>query len=366
MLAGLLSGTAHKRYTLQWLLSAAGDRIGLLLLVLLTNMLSLSAQSKYQVSIVCSKPEAASIRALATTTDSAIWVSGTNGKVGRSLNDGNTWEWFMPDPNCDSCDFRSLHAFNRNKAVAIRIGQPAKAYLTQDGGKTWTNTLSIDTAGIFIDGLAFSKSGEGFAIGDPLPDANGTPRFVMLQTSHGSQWQSLPDAARPIAATGEAIFAASNTSLIILPDGTPCFVTGGTKSAIYKRKGNNWNAYTLPVIQGESGTGAFSVAFRDQQNGIVVGGNYKQDTLRYRNCFITTDGGKSWKAPHTAPSGYKSGVTWLNKNTLVATGTSGTDISFNGGLDWQKIGKGFNVVTCAIYKKKIFLAGKDIAVITIE
>ncbi|MFB6457291.1 WD40/YVTN/BNR-like repeat-containing protein [Chitinophaga sp. Hz27] len=356
-------GTAKKRYTLQWLLSAAGVRFILLIILLLANRISLSAQQKYQVKIICPQPEATSIRGLATTSDSAIWVSGTKGKVGRSLDDGSSWEWFMPDPNCDSCDFRSLHAFNRNTAVVIRIGQPAKAYLTQDGGKSWTNTLTIDTAGIFIDGLTISKNGEGYAIGDPLPDTTGQLRFVMLQTHHGKQWQTITG---PIAANGEAIFAASNTSLILLPDGTPCFVTGGSKSAIYKKKGLNWNAYTLPVIQGESGTGAFSVAFRDQQNGIVVGGNYKSDTLRDRNCFLTTDGGKTWKPARTAPSGYKSCVTWLNKNMVITTGTSGTDISLNGGQDWQTIGKGFNVSTKAVYGNKIFLAGKEIAVITVE
>ena len=91
-----------------------------------------------------------------------------------------------------------------------------------------------------------------------------------------------------------------------------------------------------------------------------MGGDYRNDTLRERNCLLTADGGKTWTQPATPPGGFRSCVVYINARTAIATGTSGTDISFDGGRRWQPISKeGFHVVQAAKKGKAVFLAGSD-------
>lgn len=333
----------------------------LLLMPLLAGMLSLSAQKQpaYQLHVATAQPPLKSIRGLSVVSDNIVWASGTGGMVGRSLDGGNTWEWHQIKA-CDSCDWRSLYAFNDRKAVVINAGEPAHVFLTEDGGASWKQVYFNATPGIFFDAVAFYNDQEGMALGDPLQQ-----HFAVLRTHDGGHtWQMDAPAVSPAAAAGESIFAASGTSLIAR-NGLTLFVTGGTVARLHALSGDHWSSSTLPLLQGQPSTGAFSVAFLDNHTGIVVGGDYRNDTLRRQNCLLTRDGGRTWTSPHTTPGGFKSAVTWLSARILVTTGTSGTDISLNGGKDWQQIGEGFHCVVKARKGKRLFLAGKSIAYLEI-
>ena len=122
--------------------------------------------------------------------------------------------------------------------------------------------------------------------------------------------------------------------------------------------GYSWKSFDCPILQGEASTGIFSLLFTDRNNGIVVGGDYTKDTLRTKNCFITGDGGNTWISPEINPFGYRSGLEALNKNIIIATGTSGTDISINGGINWVNINQqSYNTVKKAKNGKALFMAG---------
>ncbi|MBC9929595.1 WD40/YVTN/BNR-like repeat-containing protein [Chitinophaga qingshengii] len=329
----------------------------LLLMPLLAGMLSSSAQK--QLHITVAQPPLKSIRGLSAVSDDIVWASGTGGMVGRSLDGGNTWEWHQVKA-CDSCDWRSLYAFNDRKAVVINAGEPAHVFLTEDGGTSWQKVYFNATPGIFFDAVAFYNDREGMALGDPLQQ-----HFAVLRTHDGGQtWQMDAPAVSPAAVAGESIFAASGTGLIARK-GLTAFVTGGTVARLHTLSGDRWSSSPLPLLQGQPSAGAFSVAFLDNRTGIVVGGDYRNDTLRRQNCLLTSDGGRTWTIPHTAPGGFKSAVTWYNSRVLVTTGTSGTDISLNGGKDWQRIGEGFHCVVKARKGKRLFLAGKSIAYLEI-
>ncbi|MCK7554601.1 hypothetical protein MKQ70_06110 [Chitinophaga sedimenti] len=113
-----------------------------------------------------------------------------------------------------------------------------------------------------------------------------------------------------------------------------------------------------PLIQGESSTGAFSIAFSNDRRGIAVGGDYQKDTLRTNNCYFTKDGGATWDAPVTPPFGFRSCVEYIRPQLLIATGTSGTDISEDGGIHWHNISKeGYHVARKAKKGEKVYLAG---------
>lgn len=122
----------------------------------------------------------------------------------------------------------------------------------------------------------------------------------------------------------------------------------------------------LPIIQGSETTGANSVSVFDyfKRNGgkkiIVVGGDFKKDSVAVDNCFYTRDAGKTWKTPASPLHGYRSCVEYLDKKDIIACGLNGVDYSANGGKTWKWISKeGFHVVRIAKYGASVFLAGAN-------
>lgn len=304
-------------------------------------------------------PPISSIRGMSVVNDSVVWVSGTGGQAGITTDAGAHWKW-VTVPGHDSCDWRSLISFSNKRALLLNAGEPAFIMLTTDGGDSWEEVYRNNTKGIFFDGIAFKNAKEGIAVGDPL---NG--KFMIIQThDSGRTWQALAETKRPAAEEGEAIFAASNSSVVYAGNSKGCFITGGRKSRFFTGW-DNWTSVTWPMIDGGAGTGAFSVAFDGPRKAIVVGGDYMRDTLATGNCVFTNDGGRTWQPAATPPSGYRSCVKYISPKLAIATGTSGTDISRDGGLHWHNIGKtGFHVAGVAPNGKKIWLAGnRKLAVI---
>jgi photosystem II stability/assembly factor-like uncharacterized protein len=294
-----------------------------------------------------------SIRGMSVINDSILWVSGTGGMVGKSTDAGLHWQWARVS-GCDSCDWRDIEAFNDQEALVINAGEPAHIFRTANGGNTWERVYFNDTKGIFFDGIEFRNPREGWAIGDPLGG-----KFTILYTRDGGRNWSLADNA-PAAYKGEAIFAASGSSLRSLPGGIDCFVTGGDTARFLKYSRQHWQSFALPILQGSSSTGPFSVAFLDARQGVALGGDYRNDTLRRQNCVLTTDGGRTWSLSAVPPMGYRSCVNWTGPRQLVATGTSGTDLSSDGGRHWQLISReGFHVVQRARHGQAVYLAGSE-------
>ena len=76
----------------------------------------------------------------------------------------------------------------------------------------------------------------------------------------------------------------------------------------------------------------------DAQNGVIVGGNYEKPAENKNNLAFTSDGGRSW-ASGTGVSGFRSGATYIDKKTIIAVGSSGSDMSSDGGKTWKNIDK---------------------------
>ena len=74
-----------------------------------------------------------SIRGLSVVNDRVIWVSGSNGTVGRSLDSGKTFNWITVK-GFEKTDFRDIEAFNETVAVIMGIAEPAYMLRTIDGG----------------------------------------------------------------------------------------------------------------------------------------------------------------------------------------------------------------------------------------
>jgi len=290
-----------------------------------------------------------SFRGLSVVNDQVVWVSGSNGTVGRSLDGGKTWEWITV-PGHEKNDFRDIEAFDKNTAVIMAIATPAIILKTRDGGKTWQQVYENNTPGMFLDAMEFWNRDSGIVLGDPI---NGK-FFVARSFDGGDSWHEIPTRELPEADSGEACFASSGTNVRKLKKDEACFISGGLRSRLFIRD----QRIDLPIVQGRESTGANSIAVLDARHFVVVGGDFAHDTVTYKNCALTRDGGTTWIAPTTPPHGYRSCVEYVEKNKLICCGTSGVDFSTDGGMSWQLIDTG-NFHVCRKAKKghAVFLAG---------
>jgi len=298
---------------------------------------------------------ASSMRGLSAVNDHVIWVSGSKGTVGLSTDGGKNWKW-QTVKGFEGRDFRDIEAFDEHTAVIIAIAEPAAILRTTDGGATWKTVYENKAPGMFLDALDFSDDKSGMVIGDPVHGRF----FVATTRDGGTTWKEQPSDKLPEADSAEACFAASGTNLRLQSDGSAYFVSGGARSRLFI----NGKPHDLPLLQGKQSTGANSFAWYADKKAktttwIVVGGDFASDTLRNGNCALSHDLGKTWSAPAIPPTGYRSCVEFITATRLLACGTSGVDVSTDGGLHWRNLSPtSFHVCRKAKKGNVVFLAGK--------
>lgn len=180
---------------------------------------------------------------------------------------------------------------------------------------------------VFLDGIDLQDS-LGFLIGDPV-DGDFT---LFRTTNYGETWENCP--GRVAQETNEAAYAASGTTNAII-DFDFVFVSGGeTTRFIWSSDfGNTWQSSNIPYESCRT-CGAYSLAFKNRNELVVVGGDYTQATKKNQTCFYSKDGGKSWSPAKTPPNGYRSCVLYKN-GIYYACGTNGIDYSKDGGNTWH-------------------------------
>jgi photosystem II stability/assembly factor-like uncharacterized protein len=353
---GIKQSTFDKTETVYFFLNP-NDKVAMRILVsmLILFFTALVAQSQ-PILLPYEVPVQSSFRGLSVINDKLAWVSGSQGWIGKTTDGGVTWQ-FAQVPSFEKSDFRSLYAFNADVAVIANAGSPATVLKTSDGGKTWATVYTLDHPDAFMDGIDFWNDTEGIIYGDAIDK-----RMLLLATHDGGKiWKELPEAQRPILSEGEGSFAASGTGIRYYDQSRLLISTGGKVSRLLTTSnlGKSWKIFSPPIIQGESGTGIFSLAFRDKDNGIVVGGNYVRDTLATQHILLTKDGGATWTQPATPTRGYRECVEYLSNTRILAAGPKGIDISNNGGLDWSPLSDetGYHVVKKARHGSLVIVAG---------
>jgi photosystem II stability/assembly factor-like uncharacterized protein len=319
------------------------------ILGLLCLLIGLSFIGQAQTVRMLTTGTKTSLRGLSVVSDRTIWVSGSNGMVGQSLDSGINWRW-MQVAGFEKTEFRDIEAFDDLTAVIMAIDSPACILKTIDGGKTWTKTFQDNTRGMFLDAMEFWNINSGIVIGDPIEG-----KFFIARTfDGGDHWQAIPMALRPLADSGEACFASSGTNIRKLNKAEAIFISGGLRSSVFVRDLKS----TLPLLQGENSTGANSIAIKNQKNWMVVGGDFmKKDSMRL-NCIYTEDGGKTWQQPLEPPHGYRSCVEFIKGKTWISCGLNGVDITKDGGRTFQLISpSAFHVCRKSKKGKAVFLAG---------
>lgn len=297
-----------------------------------------------------------SIRGLSVVTDKIIWASGSNGTVAKSTDGGNTWQWLIVK-DYEKRDFRDIEAFDSNTAIIMAVAEPAVILKTKDGGKSWYKVFEDSTKGMFLDAMCFADEETGMVIGDPI---NNKP-FISMTLDNGETWIDpvRGDTSKlPTLFSNEAFFASSGTNIFIKRNNENKliggFASGGMISRFFTEKEN----FTIPMIQGKESTGANSVAINNNNETIIVGGDFANDKDTTGNCALSNDFGKTFFKPQTAPHGYRSCVIYIDENKLITCGTSGIDISNDGGINWKLIStESFHVVQKAKKGNAVFLAG---------
>ena len=266
-----------------------------------------------------------SLRGLCVVNEQVVWASGTQGTVLRSVNAGASWQSVGPRLLA-TLDFRDVHGFDGQQAVICSAGQPARMYRTEDGGGSWQLVLEDPRRAAFFDAMAFLDDSRGLLYGDPIDGVAS-----MYATADGGRnWALLPANSVPEPVEGEAAFAASGTC-VLAGDGCFWVATGGRATRLFRSSdaGATWSVAALPLLHGRASTGAFSLAFADRRNGVVVGGDYRQPRVGAGTAAVTHDGGQSWVASPAGAGGYRSGVAYVaGRDAYVAVGSDGCSVSF--------------------------------------
>ncbi|MDB5195879.1 MAG: oxidoreductase [Flaviaesturariibacter sp.] len=325
------------------------------LLLFVVAGMDLTAQKTVPTIEILTKGTKTSLRGLSVVDNNVVWVSGSGGTVGKSTDGGKTWHWNIVK-GFEKTEFRDIEAFTATKAIIMAIDSPAYILKTIDGGENWKVVYQNNTKGMFLDAMEFWNEQAGIVVGDPI----GGRLFVARTFDNGDTWQDVPMDHRPIADSGEAMFASSGTNVRALDKDEAVIVTGGLSSRIFIRD----SKIRLPLLQGKETTGANSIAILDNNTRkggktmIVVGGDFMTPGSDTLNCFYSKDRGKTWKAPRVKPHGYRSCVEYITKKMIITTGINGSDYSTDGGITWKWFSKeGFNACRKAKNGTAVFFAG---------
>ena len=319
------------------------------------SLISIAAGQKIEV---LAGGKTTSLRGLSVVDDNVVWASGSNGQVARSIDGGKTFEW-MTVTGYEQRDFRDIEAFNANTALVMAVSEPAVILKTKDGGKTWKQVFGDSRKGMFLDAMDFVDERNGIVVGDPVDNK----LFVATTGNSGDKWRSLkPEENVYAAAEGEAFFAASGSNVKVTGgkgNANIFFVTGGKKSRLFFAGA----PVDLNIIQGNDSQGANSIAIDPLvRRLVIVGGDFSNDSLARNNVQVFTINGDQLLSPviQTPPHGYRSCVTFFGNDNLLCCGTTGVDISNDGGINWQLISNdSYNVCAKAKNGSAVFLAGKD-------
>jgi photosystem II stability/assembly factor-like uncharacterized protein len=290
---------------------------------------------------------AARLRGLSAVSATTAWASGSLGTVLRTTDRGATWQQVGP-PGTQDLQFRDIEAFDADHAVILSIGpgSDSRIYVTADGGQTWALTFVNPDPNAFFDCMTFYDSRRGLALSDP-PDGL---HFRVIATDDGGLSWHVTGAQMPEALPGEFAFAASGQCITTDHGRRAWFGTGGAAQARVFRSddgGASWSVTPTPLNSGPT-AGIFALAFRGQQHGLAVGGDFLAETASPDNFARTADGGVSWNLLPAAPPEYRSGATWLDGHTALAVGPSGSDVSTDAGATWQRFDDGsLDTVDCA-------------------
>jgi photosystem II stability/assembly factor-like uncharacterized protein len=298
----------------------------------------------------------AGLRGIHAVGGGVAWASGTNGTVLRTEDGGYMWQSCAMPPGAEKLDFRGIWAWDADNAVVMSSGPGdfSRLYKTTDGCSSWKLLYTNPDKDGFWDAVVFAFPNLGYLLGDPV---NGAFKVIRISVDDHSNFSHSDMAGPKVDSARFGAFAASNSSITFVGTPTPGMVrswigAGGKGGAVVFSGYFNTPACTtcgqtvpaavlVPLASGNESSGVFSLAFRDQNHGMAVGGDYKKPNESSGTSAYTVDGGKTWTAAAKPPHGYRSSVAWdADDKAWIAAGTNGSDVSFDDGKTWAPLDAG--------------------------
>jgi photosystem II stability/assembly factor-like uncharacterized protein len=286
------------------------------------------------------------LRGLDAVSRRTAWVSGDAGGVWLTTDRGRHWRDVAPS-HSSKLLFRDVEATDARHALILAVGtnKASRIYRTTNGGRSWTKTFVNHNKQAFYDCMAMWPGGHaGLAVSDPV---NG--KFRVIRTTNGGRtWKVMPSSGMPSAVPGEFGFAASGTCLVTGGRRLAWIASGGSASRVFRtaNRGRTWTVADSHIPASPAG-GTFGLSFRSPSRGLAVGGDFTQPRRGADASAYSSDSGRSWLVGGDL-GGYRSAVDWVpgRSRVWVAVGTSGSDLTRDGGLSWSRIGRGYDSVQC--------------------
>ena len=284
--------------------------------------------------------DSVSIRAIQPIDVNGVWFAGSNGKVG--FVDNKNPKLATIHYGDSLLSFRAIA--KTDKAVFIlSISNPAVIYKIGFNERDATSIEEVyyeEGEKVFYDAIKFRNNQEGIAIGDPTEDCLS----IIITKDGGNSWKKVSCDILPKVEEGEAAFAASNSNIAVF-ENKVWVVTGGKRARVFfsPNKGQSWEVFNTPILEGGAMTGIYSVDFFDDQTGVLFGGDWSNKENNFSNKALTTDGGKTWQLVSDGKGpGYRSSVKFIpnsNGQEIVAVGSLGISFSKNQGKSWLELSK---------------------------
>ncbi len=357
--------------------SAPPSSACVLIATLIIIFAALPTQAQWEIQPT---PTTADLRGIHALPNGIAWASGTEGTVLRTTDDGKTWQRCPTPPAAEKLDFRGIQAFDAQTAIVMSSGKGdlSRLYKTTDACKTWKLIFTNPDPEGFWDGISINAPSQdalgkplhhshawGYLLGDPV---NGV--FALFSTNNGGDtWSRVIASTRGPKGEGckidtfaakqdEAVFAASNGSMLSLEGSYLLFVTGGSvarlgNTDIFSLDGalchQSAHLSALPIAHGNSSSGAFAIAAYPRlptdsnfpEKVVIVGGDYKLPDATVHNAVFGTRVGtfmQILRESQTPPHGYRSAVAYdSTTKTWITVGPNGTDISTDDGRNWRAL-----------------------------
>jgi photosystem II stability/assembly factor-like uncharacterized protein len=300
-----------------------------------------------------------SVRAITLENDK-VWYATDKGTYGYCTFDKS--KKYIGQITLDSVNphFRGI-AKNSSSIFLISTEKPAVIYQISKKDNLVTKVFEDNHLNAFYNGIQFWNDYEGIAMGDPQ---NGCLSVVITRDG-GSTWTKVPCSDLPKLVSGEAGFAASNSSLVVKGNNT-WIVTGGTKARVFfsNDKGKTWSVFDTPINQGKPMVGIFTADFYNDTIGIIAGGDYENQDENSKNKALTINSGQTWALISDGEGfGYTSCIQFVPESgglLTVSVGPQGIYFSDDSGNFWKKISDEKNLHTIRfINERNAIAAGKN-------
>lgn len=275
-------------------------------------------------------------QAISVVGNGIIYAGGNDGKVWKSVDDGNTWTVSSTDTTKSILGMCFL-----NSDTGFVCGVAGKMFKTVNGGTSWSSVNS----GVVVDlyDIEFISPSTGFAVG-----LNGTIRKT---TNGGLSWSPMSSGT------------SSNLLSIDMVSGTRGFITGSNGTILSTVNGSTWSQQTTNIISAINdirsldGTTAFACGsdarlLVTSNGGSTWQASYLDSTYsdlysvdfavndtgwiagQYGKIFVTFDGGTSWSPEAGATGSLLLDLKAVSGCKSTACGTGGTvvlrDCNFSG------------------------------------